>query len=215
MSRRRIVLQFYFDLCEDYAMYRFLPHIAMSIYDGLHSIDALGTFDERVRAAAFFMIAQKNIDKHIVNKADLADACVCRSEEITRCEPIVWQLIIRENVCLFPEKRFNDKLLAHCCLDRKMAFVLFDASLTFSDSLDNRILSILLILADQRLLGNKTFDVADVDVQVCRSSIESWANINLVIPKVSSSPFSSSVALPPVVSPVAPSVDVLVAPVDS
>ena len=157
MSREDVV-EFYMNLQEDYKVYRFVPHVAVSIYDELFDKHWPHSTNPRAVIAACFMLAQKFVDTRIISLGDLADAAVCTTEEIIEAEYATAVAMLGATIELKPELLFMSCLDGKGSVDRDRAFGLFDASLRVSCSWQERIRACLHVMEDGTDAVTKTID---------------------------------------------------------
>lgn len=86
MATRNVVLAtFYFDLCESYSLYTFLPHCAMVLWEAAQKkVPPCGP--NRAVDAVCFMLAQKMTDTTVFTICDLADVFLAKEEDVRACE---------------------------------------------------------------------------------------------------------------------------------
>ena len=82
---RAALVQFYFDLVDDYKVHAFLPHRAAELYDAT----CQQGHDLRTHGAACFMVAQKAMDTMLISGRDLASAFVVGEQALRAMELLV------------------------------------------------------------------------------------------------------------------------------
>lgn len=82
-TRRILLVTMYFDICDAYNLYAFLPHCAMAIWDKAQS----DTLRENTAVdAACFAVAQKMADTSIFTITDLSEVFSASEEDIRTTE---------------------------------------------------------------------------------------------------------------------------------
>lgn len=215
-SRRESVLDFFRGLCEDYDVYRFLPHVAMNVYDSIDTEPILDGFDPRARVGAFFLLAQKAVDTQIIRIDDMASACLCEADAIKRCEVAAWLAILSHDVCLCVERSFHRRLSKFSCDDVGLAYRCFDASLFFPDALETRISAVLLVLQQMGHIERRAPLPSSQEILFCSARIASRVEIDLVLPSPPPSTSIGAVVVPASAAPPAVSLlDLFAAPVQA
>ena len=85
MARRVVLSQFYFDLCESYRLFKYLPHCAMRLWDEAQAKGNLSRSQAAIDAACF-LIAQKLCDTSVFNVQDIAEVFGASEDEVGRTE---------------------------------------------------------------------------------------------------------------------------------
>lgn len=215
-SRRESVLDFFRGLCEDYDVYRFLPHVAMNVYDSIDTEPGLDGFDPRARVGTYFLLAQKSVDTQIIRIDDMASACLCEAEEIKRCEVASWLAILSHDVCLGVERAFHRKLSDVGCDDVKLAYRYFDASLSFPHALETRISAVLLVLQQTGHIERRAPLPSSQEILFCSARIASRVDVDLVLPSPPPPTSVGAVVVPTSAAPPAISLlDLFAAPVQA
>lgn len=83
MNTRRVVLvTFYFELCDSYRLYAFLPHCAMVLWEEAQRTGQ----SHRAIDAACFLVAQKMMDTSVFKIGDIADVFSAREDDVREGE---------------------------------------------------------------------------------------------------------------------------------
>lgn len=156
---RASLIQFFFDLCDDYNIYAFLPHRAAELYDATSN----DGHEIRCHGATCFLLAQKAIDVSFVSLRDLAAGFRTEEDKIRQMERRL-MLTLFAMAPMPPELRFESivpvDLTAH---QRDNAFRFFHLSVFEEDALPVRMLAAIEAMRVHHSLGASCTDAAVKD----------------------------------------------------
>ena len=159
-NARVALVQFYFDIVEDYKVYQYLPHRAVEFYD----VVANKEHDVRCSGAACFMLAQKSIDSVLIPAPVLASLFVTDEAAIRNAEVDIFTFAFFKISPKPPEHRFHTMVPAgltpeqHNNLER-----FFHLSVFESDPLPVRISAAIEAMRMHHRLDGRTADLVVVD----------------------------------------------------
>jgi hypothetical protein len=103
MDTRRVILStFYFDLCVNYKLYRFLPHCAMALWESAQHIRP--TVSNRTLDASCFLVAQKMVDTSVFKVVDISDIFCANEDEVRQFESKVFKASVAISTGLRPDR---------------------------------------------------------------------------------------------------------------
>lgn len=109
MENRRVMLStFYFDVCVDYNLYRFLPHCAMALWECAQHITP--PVSNRTLDASCFLVAQKMVDTSVFKVADISDIFSANENEVRQFESKVFTSSIAILTGLRPDRALFEHL---------------------------------------------------------------------------------------------------------
>ena len=112
--RRALLATFYFDLCDSYNLYRFLPHCAMVLWEAEQKVDS-GACNKAIDGACF-MVAQKMADVTVFSVTNISDIFSANEEDVRHVEKKVFRSSVmistlRPDRCLFSRLTTVDESL--------------------------------------------------------------------------------------------------------
>ena len=156
---RASLIQFYFDLCEDYKVYAFLPHRAAELYD----LSSNNGHELRSHGATCFALAQKSIDVTHISRQDLAVAFGTDQDKIRRMEHELMPIFFVTSP-MPPEHKFEQNIPADLTPhERDNAIRFFHLSVFEDDALSVRILAAIEAMRMHHSLGERSADAAVKD----------------------------------------------------
>jgi hypothetical protein len=89
-ARRTQLATYYFDLCESYRLFMFIPHDALALWNGAQNLAPFLHLSPIAVDAACFLVAQKLCDTTAFQIADLADIFGCGETALRAAEKQVF-----------------------------------------------------------------------------------------------------------------------------